>query len=503
MFPFRQVFLISWATFTFSSSNTVHATDFTCRNSTAELAAIPVGLASETPLVKFSNVSDASTDKQYQVIRYFNGVLYKSMGDQPSIASVNHRTMDIRNELSAKNSNESNFIKLPSDTIGYWNDKHPVSSPPLSGERVSPTILGIERSAQLIAFNFRHDVTSRTISTDDSETQITESMSPSPKGGNAKDLIDRYRNKNLSACTPEITNAYQKQRIALKGTGIGLPQELARLYLNNRNEFNRQHSEKTVQELTAKYIDSFKQLIDNCYTAAEQSSFVKDHSLMSRLGRITWADNDACTGMLVGKGTYVLTARHCFKEINSHSDLWFRPATSQDRYQVCAIGQANALSEDKLKDVAQDQVIVRIAPGLKDPAAISVLLKSSLRSMVEEKNGDTTAPTLLTQISYMPLANTVSPNRFPSGYVQGKSGVCAAKEKNKGCFSHFCSMESGGSGSALFVANQKDLTLAGTHIGDSDKTNNCEESFVLNVATYINKALLQPFSNAVKFIGTP
>jgi V8-like Glu-specific endopeptidase len=288
---------------------------------------------------------------------------------------------------------------------------------------------------------------------------------------------------------------------------MGTPQQIARQYLADKKSFYERHQGKNFQQLTEAYVGALKALVQNCYVAAESSSFAKQHSLLDRMGQINWGQDAACTGLSVGSATYVLTARHCFEKLPNQSDLWFKPAMSNDRYQICAISQSNALTADKTSDISQDQVLVRIAPGLKEPGELKVMLKSALRSIDDQKAGDSSAPTLLTQISYMPLANMLFPTTFPSGFVQGKAELCAAKQKDQGCFSHLCSTESGGSGSALFVTSEPVLTLAGTHIGESETefgsktSNNCEESFNLNVATYINKNFLEFFPKTVSFIG--
>ncbi|WP_150750749.1 trypsin-like serine peptidase [Pseudomonas fluorescens] len=502
MRPHRQVFLYAGMFLAICTANNLYARDYLCHNDAAELADRPAGLTSETPLVQIAKVPSASGTQQYQVVQQFNGTVYKSMGNQPSLVALPRGPKQTSFTRHHSFTSEGGTVQLPSGVIGYWKDLSSDESFNLPKNKIPSDELEAQTQGELLALFKRNDFTSHTISTEDTKSQLKTSMS-TPAVGNAAELINRYKSNELSSCNQRVTDEYREQRIALSSMEIGNVQAIARMYLSDREAFLNRYTEKEVRQVTEKYVSALKSLLDNCYTPAEQSAFVKQHSLMNRLGKIMWSDDNLCTGLSVGSGTYVLTARHCFKNLPNDSDVWFQAAMSQDRFQVCAISQKDALTEDKVKDVGQDQVLVRIAPGLKSPSAINVLQKSALRTMTDQKNGDSAAPTLLTQISHMPLANSLDPEKYPSGFVEGKGTKCAAKAKSEGCFSHVCSMEGGGSGSALFVSGTPVLTLAATHIGESNTSSLCDESYSLNIATYINKAFLSPFKNSVNFIETP
>lgn len=502
MLPFRQVFLISWAVLSASASNSIQATDYLCSSASKDSDSIPAALRSETPLIKFAQVADANSLRRYQVIEYRNGVLLKSLGNQPSLAGLTRKGGNIQNFPNLPPL-DMEKIELPPGTIALQEEvlSQQISPGLLDTFPLHPQNQNLDKA--LLAFGPRTDITSHTINTPDTTTQLRESMKIPATAGAAKTLLDYYSKPELSTCTQSITSDYVVARSALKGTGIKSVQEISRQYLTDKKSLYAQYNDTDFQKIIETYISSLKAMVLNCYIPAENSPFAQKHALLTKMGEIAWGKNAACTGLSVGSPIYVLTARHCFENLSNHSDMWFRPAMSKDRYQICAISQSNALTEDKLNDLSQDQVLVRIAPGLKDPGELNVLLRSALHSMTDQKAGVSNSPTLLTQISYMPLANLLFPKTFPSGFVQGKAELCAAKVKDTGCFSHLCSAESGGSGSALFVNDESKLTLAGTHIGQSENdpaAKVCEEGFGLNVATYINKKLLEPFPKTVRFI---
>lgn len=242
-------------------------------------------------------------------------------------------------------------------------------------------------------------------------------------------------------------------------------------------------------------------MIGRCYRLlmpeefSRSESFVGRHHLGSRLGSIQLDDKGICTALLVGDGKHILTARHCFfattraLPASTLRHLYFTPAVGTKSYQLCAISEPNALTPALVEDVASDQVVVRIAPGLKAPEQPSLPPSDSLHA-IEPRAKDAPDITLLVIYSYMPAAKAIFPDS--TGFVVGRTDKCAAVRSMSGCFVDFCRAVHGGSGAPVFDVTDPSspLTLIGTHTGSGAGSKNCvtpQENY--NISAYIRPDL--------------
>lgn len=243
-------------------------------------------------------------------------------------------------------------------------------------------------------------------------------------------------------------------------------------------------------------------MIGRCYRLlmpeefSRSESFVGRHHLGSRLGSIQLDDKGFCTALLVGDGKHILTARHCFFATTTRAlpastlrHLYFTPAVGTKSYQLCAISEPNALTPALVEDVASDQVVVRIAPGLKAPEQPSLPPSDSLHA-IEPRAKDAPDITLLVIYSYMPAAKAIFPDS--TGFVVGRTDKCAAVRSMSGCFVDFCRVVHGGSGAPVFDVTDPSspLTLIGTHTGSGAGSGNCvtpQENY--NISAYIRPDL--------------
>jgi hypothetical protein len=182
MFPLRQGSLIFGTMLASFLSNSVQATDYLCRNDQA--SAIPAGLSSETPLVKFTQVAVANDLKRYQIVKQQNGVLFRSMGDHPSLVGLTRKNTSIQygstSILPAQDE-----IKLPPGTLTYWNNSSSEQTLPQLTGRNPVNIQNENIDSALLAFGPGRDITSHTINTPDSKVQLQTSIKP-PVAGPAK-----------------------------------------------------------------------------------------------------------------------------------------------------------------------------------------------------------------------------------------------------------------------------------------------------------------------------
>ncbi len=224
---------------------------------------------------------------------------------------------------------------------------------------------------------------------------------------------------------------------------------------------------------------------------ANPETFAGHHHLGARLGSLAVGKNPMCTALLVGNGSRILTARHCFTDVGDANlaDMWFQTAIGTDRFQVCAISEAHALANGA-GNVADDQVIARIQQGLPPPARTEMLDKGKLR-VLSDASFEAPDITLLANFSFMPAAKLLHPES--SGFVTTKAPVCAAISHQTGCFTDLCRAVHGGSGSAIFDATHPDepaLTLVGTHVAGAATVPGCTLTTPdANTSAYVREAL--------------
>lgn len=291
-----------------------------------------------------------------------------------------------------------------------------------------------------------------------------------------------------STCDIGLVGAYVSAEQSLLGRTSDR-EGFVRSYLGDREKFKGEKAD--LLGLVGDYISKAKAVLKNCYTPAEKSQFVKDHRLLERIGTITNGDA-VCTAFGFGGERYLLTARHCFTDDNSlprvdRGQVFFSPAGSTERYQVCSVMGADALEQDQISKLKRDQVVVSIAALKQSFSKASLFNASQLVSVA--KGGKNARPTRLAQVSYFPLASVISPEEFSSGFVANES--CVPIKATANCFSHICNSVKGASGSPIFSADSPRLELVGTHIGrssgDVDTCTNVGSS--VNAAAYPQKEL--------------
>jgi len=347
---------------------------------------------------------------------------------------------------------------------------------------------------------FSHQSTEQTISGDDLRIGVLQRL---PGDVPAQSTADRLKREiqATSTCSAAIVDAASSASVKAKqlsGGEVNLSNFVSE-YRANPMAFKASRGQGLFDALQD-YVDKTKTLLANCYRPAEASEFFVKNHLDESLGSLIVHSVPFCTGLTVGPGTYVLTARHCFmthdepatvlpKELLA--DMWFQPIKSKDRYQLCAVADADAFTEAKTANLSADQVLVRLAKTTGSTARIRTLPAASLQQL-SDAGHDSKAPTLLMSFSMFPLASQLD-SRFTTGFVEATSGGCAVIAKGNGCFLHQCGVVEGGSGSPLFARDTPTLTLAGSHIGFRQSGADCKDMAKGNIATYSNTELLAPF----------
>lgn len=340
-----------------------------------------------------------------------------------------------------------------------------------------------------------------TISDEQVALHVTLPLRDAPPNSNGAKLLAGYTDH---ACAQDIVDHVASAEAKVRAIpSLGGAYRAGAEYLDNADSYKAKYGPFAAGAVKD-YVDSLRTMLDSCYVPAEQSAFAIRHRLLQQIGRLSLATEPICTGLLLGSAQYMLTARHCFfydvsrgpLDPTSLSNLWFQVGSGSNRYQACAIAESNAFAADRFGTVAADQVLVRIARGAPAPQKLTAVSKASLSLVSDFKQGVRDAPTLLAQISDFPLASKIDAAKYPSGMVQGKAPFCAAISKDSGCFVHMCSAIGGGSGSALFLAEDAGISLVGTHIGEAtEAAADCRNAPFsnLNVAAYPNPVLFAPF----------
>jgi hypothetical protein len=344
----------------------------------------------------------------------------------------------------------------------------------------------------------------QTVGDEQASVEINKLPSSAPRNSNASAIRDVSLRNPIAqqGCSVTLQNSVNAAEAKLRGVLRGHSIDaFVGEYLSNTVKFLGEHGAYT-GTVMKEYIAATKSMLSSCYTPVEDSEFgARNKSIFNQLGSLTSGIDSHCTGLLVGSGQYILTARHCFFKDSSAqlldksvtSDMWFRPISSKDRFQACAISNAGREILTKSTYARSDQILVRIAKGATKPSQLHYVSQADLKSIADYSPGATDAPTLLVQISEFPLAKLLEPTKFSSGFVLTSVGICAATTKDDGCFVHMCRAIGGGSGSALFVANANELKLVGTHIGGaSSNYSDCKKGALtnLNVGTYPNQDLM-------------
>lgn len=329
----------------------------------------------------------------------------------------------------------------------------------------------------------------KTISDSKLKAEIEKLIKDTKKADELAGLFDSIGNK----CTDQITNQYKVEFNALDGPDLF---QFTRDLINNEQLFKESHPGAHIDKYKS-FIRTTAKLLDNCYFPAELSEFSKKHNLLNSIGSIYNESTPICTGLIFKKNNHVLTARHCFEFLknielqkNLRDNLWFKKASEDNEYQVCAILERDALDIRKFDKAIDDQVIIRIAAPSTNAPPIEIVSRNSIKIPSTDTNL-VNKPTSLLQISLFPFANLIRPETFKSGFVQSTNPACIALSKEEGCFGHTCSAIRGGSGASIFLAESNNISLVGTHIGDSKVLDDCKapQQRQINSATYIESAL--------------
>ncbi|WP_143517861.1 trypsin-like serine protease [Pseudomonas sp. PICF141] len=330
----------------------------------------------------------------------------------------------------------------------------------------------------------------KTIPDEKLKTEIEKLIKDEKKSGELADLFNSTGKK----CTKQITDQYQLEFNALDGPDFF---QFTRDLINNEQLFKESHPGVVIDKYKS-FIKTTKKLLDNCYLPAELSEFGKKHNLLNSIGSIYNENMPICTGLIFKKNNHVLTARHCFEFLknielqkNLRNNLWFKKASEDNEYQVCAILERDALDKRKFDKAIDDQVVIRIAAPSTNAPPIEIVSRNSIK-IPSADTSPANKPTSLLQISLFPFAKLIRPETFKSGFVQSTNPACIALSKEEGCFGHTCSAIRGGSGASIFLAESNNISLVGTHIGaDSKALPDCKapQQRQINSATYIESAL--------------
>lgn len=458
-----------------------YSKDMSCRRGGPPTGSLPPSLTVETDLMSTGALADA--DKINHPSPGYFGLVGRNLSASPSSLSALASTGGFPMMGSFKgNSLPSRFGRIP-----------------LENEKPTINVAGHleDELRNILKQNETHGMTI-------APSVFAGNMKnwPTILKGNAKTLKDAINSPKAADCSSWIVSSYQTEENNLKAISPNEDYESeTKRYLDNQEMYKIVSGDKF--EKVRRYVAALKKLLDSCYAPAEESAFVAEKSLLSRLGVIMLGERAICTGLLMGDGTYVLTARHCLLEAstnkalarNSLSDLWFRVSDGTDRHQVCAAVGKDIL-DNTIYTTKTDQVLLRISSGLPKQEKIQTVGKIALRAVGDDISNED-APTLLVQISFLPLAKSIGPDKYKSGMVESTSQYCAVIATDTGCFVNTCSGLKGGSGAALFVAkNGPVIKLAGTFIGRgatnaSDCTN--ERATYYNTAAYVNETLIAPF----------
>ena len=458
-----------------------HGKDISCVDDSASLASRPIGLAVETSLFNLSTDLAMSEGSNYRIPNSSRA----RMPAYPVFAS----------ELNALASVGSS---LNYGLSGFKGNQIPTRT--IQRARIQEeNLIDMVHSSESELRRIKRIHESQQMTLGPGIVQGIIEMWPKDIKGNAEIFKIGSNSTNSKKCTNFVLSSYQvaEDEVAV----VGDYELLAKDFLENPDLFQKINGEEKSKKVET-YIGAFRRLLDACYSPAEESDFVKRNSILSRVGVLMVGDRIICTGLLMGDGRYVLSARHCL--INSSnsplpasslSNMWFRTADGGDRFQVCAVVGSNVLDRNMAYTTRSDQALLRISPGLPSQSKLAVFGKGKVKTLSSnplEKD----APTLLLQFSYLPLAKNLDKTRFSSGIVETSSKYCAVVVTDTGCFVNTCSGLKGGSGAALFVSQPGPLTLAGTFIGrGATQASDCtsERASSYNTASYVNEALVAPF----------
>lgn len=456
-----QVFLVTSILASFAQ-----ATDFKCDDTAATMVSLPPELRIETSMASILRLAGDSTPQVHSLVSKalppLSLVRWLQPPDEVQVAAeqdigkgLNSKEVptlrDKFNPLGAGVKRSPGYLvesePLPQASVQEPRQKSPHElAPHESLRRTVPITRVVDRNTGEVAAGLKHESTSPTFNV----------------------LKDAFREH--ATCTATVVGDWEELDDTIKAKGfLEPPEALARAYYLDKAKFIKDHDSSDVAKFLA-YLKATRTLLDKCFVAAENTAFELKHKALGQIGRLTYGINAECTATVIGDGRYLITARHCFKPlVNAPSlakDMWFKPAGSENRYAVCAIAEKDALLPEKIASIDFDQVLVRIASTGVTPRPIKLAALSQIMTTADEKIGSKAAPTLLVNMSYFPLAPLVYPEKFSSGYVSA-TAVCAATAKAASCFSHICGAVAGGSGSPIFEANAKDITLVGTHVGGS------------------------------------
>jgi V8-like Glu-specific endopeptidase len=268
-------------------------------------------------------------------------------------------------------------------------------------------------------------------------------------------------------------------------------QRLRRYLSTSKADISKFEDAKSIEALQ-RFEAAWRDVLENCF--ASPHSFKSFETLKARIG--TFVGNDKvpfCTGLLVADGV-VLTARHCFLDIDTspkspYTRVQFISADGKLAVNLDAEAAKTAAGPTHVWD--DDQLLVSI------PKQDIELLPIPLMADVQPFYAD--APkTQLLLIAALPLARDLAADKFPSGFVISKQpNTCFVAFQGRKCLTHMCSVTPGSSGASIF-SDEPTPKWLGIHVGPESKGNSCSPLGTDITSNYAIRNLKSELSSYIK-----
>lgn len=239
-----------------------------------------------------------------------------------------------------------------------------------------------------------------------------------------------------------------------------------RRYLRTPIQQRAQYETEEGLRRLVKFEAAWRAALANCFDSPHNMpAFL---NLKSRVGTFEGSDNVSfCTGLLVADGV-VLTARHCFAEVDVSAQGQYKKVrfrTADDNLLEVDVGAAISTASPSYS-WEEDQLLVPVSKR-------GMVLDPISRESDVEPFYSTEQTTSLLLVAALPLARDLAPDRFPTGFVISRQpNTCFVAFKQEGCITHMCSVTPGSSGASVF-SNQATPKWLGIHVGPESNLNSC------------------------------
>ncbi|WP_157903302.1 trypsin-like serine peptidase [Cupriavidus malaysiensis] len=244
-------------------------------------------------------------------------------------------------------------------------------------------------------------------------------------------------------------------------------QKDSRLYLADRGAYVARGSRNSA--MFDDYFAATQAALSKCLLPATESRAYSELEIPKRLGFISLNSTTVCEAWLLSRD-FILTARHCWAEDGPRQDFqagmgYFRPSGTTKRYQICGAQTQNRKLSDKT--LAEEQLVLRIAPVEYSVRAISVAAPAEVKSW-KDLNGSKT-PDSIVLFSWLDESAKYDAS-YPNDLFLPRKSCYVVNYGTDGCFSHFCPTFGGTSGAPIFAKTAGTWKLLGVHIGAAQAT---------------------------------